>query len=245
MPDTAPLRHLSGEWQAGGEGVSLGSAMAIEIVCFDLGGVLVRTCHSWAEGCKAAGLEIRMHREDAPLQAIRVALIDELGLGRLAEAQWAEQLSHAWEGLYSPAEIVRIHYAWTQGEYDGVGVVIDALHDAGVETSCLSNTNHAHFARLVHHDGSAPLEGEPEYPTVRRLHRHFASHLLGLAKPDPAIYAAFEQATERAGPSILFFDDRPENVAAARARGWNAEPIDPRTETGPQLGAWLREYRVI
>jgi FMN phosphatase YigB (HAD superfamily) len=219
--------------------------MTVECVCFDLGGVLVRTCHSWDEGCVAAGLEVRPHPDAEHANAAWLALTDRFGLGQLVEAEWAEELSRAWDGLYSIPEILRIHHAWTQREYDGVDRLVDALHGAGVETSCLSNTNHAHWARLVHLDGEAPRAGDPEYPTVHRLRGHFASHLLGLAKPDPAIYGAFEQATGRTGSSILFFDDRPENVAAARARGWRAEQIDPRVETSPQIGARLREHRVL
>ena len=63
---------------------------------------------------------------------------------------------------------------------------------------------------------------------------------MGLAKPDPAIYEAFEAATGLRGPQILFFDDLAPNVAAARARGWN----DPLVETVPQLRRHLGAYRV-
>ena len=217
----------------------------IESVCFDLGGVLVRTCHSWAGGCAAAGLDIRRHADEPKAHAIRLELTHQLDLGCLIEAEWAEQLSRAWERLYSAEEIIRVHFAWTQREYDGVGDVIDALHDAGIETSCLSNTNHAHWARLLHLERRGWLADQPEYPTVRRLRKQFASHLFGLAKPDPAIYEAFEKSTARSGPNILFFDDRPQNTLAARARGWRAEWIDPHRETAPQIIARLREHRVL
>jgi putative hydrolase of the HAD superfamily len=45
---------------------------------------------------------------------------------------------------------------------------------------------------------------------------------LGLAKPDPAIYAAADQAYGTAPGDVVFFDDRADNVAAARAHGWDA-----------------------
>lgn len=42
----------------------------------------------------------------------------------------------------------------------------------------------------------------------------------GLMKPDPAVYA---RADELLGPGpMVFFDDKPENVDAARAHGWEA-----------------------
>lgn len=48
----------------------------------------------------------------------------------------------------------------------------------------------------------------------------FISGHLQLMKPEPEIYAALEQGTGMAGAQLFFIDDKPENIAAARARGW-------------------------
>jgi putative hydrolase of the HAD superfamily len=45
---------------------------------------------------------------------------------------------------------------------------------------------------------------------------------LGLMKPDPLVYRAADERLGRRPSQVLFFDDRPENVAAARAHGWRA-----------------------
>jgi putative hydrolase of the HAD superfamily len=45
---------------------------------------------------------------------------------------------------------------------------------------------------------------------------------VGLAKPDPRIYALADAAFGSAPGDIVFFDDREDNVAAARAHGWDA-----------------------
>jgi putative hydrolase of the HAD superfamily len=45
---------------------------------------------------------------------------------------------------------------------------------------------------------------------------------VGLAKPDPRIYARADAAFGVAPGDVVFFDDREENVAAARAHGWDA-----------------------
>ena len=45
---------------------------------------------------------------------------------------------------------------------------------------------------------------------------------LGLAKPDPRIYASADTAYKTAPADVVFFDDRADNVTAARAHGWDA-----------------------
>ena len=45
--------------------------------------------------------------------------------------------------------------------------------------------------------------------------------------------------------AILFFDDDPANVEAARARGWRAERIDAAGDTAAQLLDALRRHAVI
>jgi putative hydrolase of the HAD superfamily len=45
---------------------------------------------------------------------------------------------------------------------------------------------------------------------------------VGVMKPDARIYELVEDGLGLPGEGIAFFDDRPENVAAARDRGWRA-----------------------
>jgi glucose-1-phosphatase len=218
---------------------------AVRIVCFDLGGVLVRICDSWAEACAAAGLAARGEPFDPAIEEKRHALTALLVIGRITVEEWAAGVSQVLGGAYAPDELTRMHDAISQEEHAGALVLVDELHDAGVETACLSNTNHAHWTRLVHHDGSAPLTGDPEYPSVARLKRHYASHLLALAKPDDAIYAEFERRTGLHGPEILFFDDRIENVEGALRRAWRAHRIDPRGDTIAQVRECLGHHEVL
>jgi FMN phosphatase YigB (HAD superfamily) len=219
--------------------------MKIGLICFDLGGVLVEICRNWAEGCRAAGLEVRSDSASAEADRVRRGLSISLGKGDLSEDQWAERLSAELGALYSPAELKRIHHAWSQSEYPGALELIDELHAAGVMTACLSNTNHSHWTRLIHHDGERDLDGTPEYPAVKRLQHRYASHLLRLHKPEPEIYETFERLTGLPGNSILFFDDLPENVAGARSRDWYAELVDPSRPTIPQLRRFLAAHGVL
>ncbi len=215
------------------------------IVCFDLGGVLLRICRSWPEACHAAGVQARNEPPHRAADDKRREISDRHGTGDISLEEWATAVSEALQAAYSPDELKRIHRAWLQEEYPGALDLIEDLHRSGVATACLSNTNEAHWARLVHRQGARPLDGPPEYPAILRLKQHFASHLMRLAKPDPAIYERFEHLTGHAGKSVLFFDDTRDNVVAARARGWQAEWVDVREDPVAQMREYLREHGML
>jgi len=67
------------------------------------------------------------------------------------------------------------------------------------------------------------------YPFMRTFDRDFISGHLQVVKPDPAIYQALENTGNIPPQSLLFTDDRPENIAAAQARGWQTHLFE-----GPQ-----------
>jgi putative hydrolase of the HAD superfamily len=64
-----------------------------------------------------------------------------------------------------------------------------------------------------------------ELSNVRARFAHvLLSWRLGAVKPDPAAYEAVAaRLAVEEGAQVFFVDDSPENVAAARARGWHAE----------------------
>jgi glucose-1-phosphatase len=223
----------------------MSAAEKIQLVCFDLGGVLVRTCTAWSDLCGITRLDVRGNSAGDAAERARRELVDALQAGDLSTEQWIMAMQEILGGLYTPAEISLLHEAVIIEEYAGVNAIVDELHRAGVHTACLSNTNDTHWAKLVHRDGEMPLPGEPRYPTVQRLRSHHASHLLRFVKPAPAIYRAFEKVTGYAGPQILFFDDLAENVGAAREVGWCAEIIDPSAPTDVQLRRHLAAYGVL
>ena len=205
----------------------------IKLVCFDLGGVLIRICRTWAEGCARAGLDVR---GDVDRDLARSHWLDfnaEYQSGRIDLDAFSRRLSEAVDGRYTPDEMRRVHMAWTIDEYDGVAEVVAQLHASGLETAALSNTCHDHWEQLV------------QYPTFMALRRRFASHELGLRKPDPAIYRAVETGTGCEGGEIIFFDDLEENVAAAHALGWAAEFVAPDGAPATQIEHALTTHGVL
>ncbi len=212
--------------------MSATASSGLRLVCFDLGGVVIRICRTWAEGCAAAGLPVRdpdLWRSTGPA---RRDLVHEHQTGRIDASTFAARSSAMVDGLYSPAEILGVHQAWLISEYEGVSDLIDRLHAAGLETAALSNTNHEHWARMG------------EFPAVLRMRHLLASHRLGLRKPDHEIFQRVEQLTGCAGEQVIFFDDTADNVDAARQVGWRAETIDPAASPAEQITEALRAHGV-
>ena len=211
----------------------------IRLVCFDLGGVLVRICRSWREGCERAGLPVHDDLDTLETRAARMHWAHQYQLGRIDCDTFTRKLSEALSGRYTPAQIRAIHDAWIIAEYPGVDGLLRRLNESDdLTTAILSNTNQGHWARLL------PGTGAGEFPSLALVHRPHASHLLGLAKPDPAIFRAFESRTGSAPDDVLFFDDLEENVAAARACGWRAERIDHDGDTVSQIAEHLARHGV-
>lgn len=87
--------------------------------------------------------------------------------------------------------------------------------------------------------------GSLAFLPLGRMRHRFASHLVGARKPEAAIYAHVERESGVAPERIAFFDDVPENIAAARARGWKAHVITPDESPIAQARRWLEQYDVI
>lgn len=89
--------------------------------------------------------------------------------------------------------------------------LLEDLHQQGTALALLSNAPSS-FGRAV------------ERTDWARLFKHLVfSGDLQLAKPDPRIYRALLETLTTEPPDCLFFDDRQENVEAAREAGLTAE----------------------
>jgi putative hydrolase of the HAD superfamily len=216
----------------------------ISLVVFDLGGVLVRIASSWADAHALAGLPAHSVLASEAFDASVVDALAELQRGAVSVEEFYRRVADASDGAYEPADIEVIHDAWTREQYPGVEAVFDALDVAGVTTAVLSNTSAPHWTRLAALEALAGAEA-PEYPVVLRAKHRFASHLIGLLKPDRAVFDLVATTTQTAPEQILFFDDVAAYVAAAREAGWHAEQIDPEGDTARQLLGHLTRYEVI
>lgn len=212
-----------------------------KIICFDLGGVVVRICRSWGQACARAGIAERdpelFGRPD--LSRRRKELVEQYQTGRIACGEFFPSIAAATGGLYSPEEVRRIHDAWIIADYPGIGALIDRLNAApGVVTACLSNTNHAHWIGMM---GEGP--GWSSAP-VRALKIKGASQKIGASKPGLEIYKRAEGLLGARGGEIVFFDDLQENIDAANSMGWRGVRIDHEGDPAAQALASLRALGV-
>jgi HAD superfamily hydrolase (TIGR01509 family) len=83
------------------------------------------------------------------------------------------------------------------------------LRAAGIPTWIFSNTNEI-AARHIRR----------RFPFFANFDGYVLSYEHGAMKPTPKIYEVVERQTGRRGSEILYLDDRAENVAAGRERGW-------------------------
>ena len=101
--------------------------------------------------------------------------------------------------------------------------LIDRLRRRGIPCHALSNTNAAHVEAI----------GELFPDLLPRFGRVFVSHEIGHRKPAPEAFLHVVRALEMPAAAVLFFDDLPENVEAARTIGMDAvlvrSPADVRS----------------
>lgn len=178
---------------------------AIQAVVFDIGNVLIR----WdPQGFYDAriGLAARQALFAAvPLEAANLAIdhgapfyatIADLAAEHPAYADQIMLWHDEWLTMASPAIEASVQ-------------LMQGLQAQGVACWALSNFGEDTFEIA-----------QQAYPFLDDFDGRVISGYLGVAKPDPAIYEALEEAAGLRGPALFFTDDRPENIAAAAARGW-------------------------
>lgn len=191
------------------------------MVCFDLGGVLVRITLDMAEAAARAGVAI----VGSPGKFMDYPPFIEFQAGRLSEDAYLIGLGEMLG--CTAADALAVHNHILVEPYPGTLELIEALEANGVVCGCLSNTNAPHWQEM--REGS-------RFPNVSRLSVAVASHEHQMEKPNAAIFERFRELAGWPHPDeIAFFDDTRANVDAARALGWRAWSIDPAEDTAEQM----------
>jgi 2-haloacid dehalogenase len=92
---------------------------------------------------------------------------------------------------------------------EGSIALLRALRAKGIPVFALTN-----FGRYSYD------EARPKMDFLSEFDREYVSGRMGVVKPDAEIYRRVEEDSGLAPHEMIFTDDRPENIEAARARGW-------------------------
>jgi putative hydrolase of the HAD superfamily len=134
------------------------------------------------------------------------------GLGQITEddvrRHWQRRLGLTDDQV---AELMADYWRWYVGSLDQT--LVDwfaSVRGRGLKAGILSNS------------GPGAREAERHWGFEEMTDDLVYSHEVGLAKPDPAVYALAAARLGVEGSEIAFLDDVGANVAAARAAGWHA-----------------------
>src|SRR4051794_6056233 len=110
----------------------------IQLVCFDLGRVLVRICDGWGHACQVAGVRPAREPDVAETAALH-GLVCQVEVGQIEPAEFFRQAAP--EMGLRPQDVEEVWNSYTRGTFPGAPELLDELRAAGVATACLSNTN--------------------------------------------------------------------------------------------------------
>jgi epoxide hydrolase-like predicted phosphatase len=185
--------------------------VTVAAVVFDVGGVLERVDE---EGAWLAAWQRRLGMDEAAFGAAleQVDPDGQILVGGLTEAQFRRRYAEAL-GLTGTQteEFMQDMWDWYCGELDERMVAFVTGLRPRYATAILSNSA----------DG-ARREEQSRYRFGDLVDTIVYSHEVGVAKPDPQVFALTVERLGVAAGSCVLLDDAPENVEAARAFGMQA-----------------------
>ena len=187
--------------------VALFNLHDVEVLIFDLGGVLVD--FSAFEDLRPL-LRTDMQPEQIRQRWITCPHIRDFEVGKLTPHEFAARFVDAWQVSIEADRFVSEFRCWSRGLLPGARAVLKRLRRR-YRLAALSNSNAAHWER-----------NRSDLQLFELFDEAFSSHEIGFHKPDRRIYeAALLQLAVRPERTV-FFDDSPANVDGARAIGMHA-----------------------
>ena len=182
-------------------------APAPRVLLFDLGGVLVdftgpATMLRWLEG--------RLTPEQIWPLWLGSPVVRAFERGDVAPEVFADRLIADLGLPVDRRQFLDEFARWPLALAAGAADMLARIPTSYVRAT-LSNTNVVHWPRI---EGWLKTDG--------LFDRHFPSHLTGKLKPDPEVFAHVAETLGCEPSAILFLDDQPLNVEAARAAGLRA-----------------------
>jgi putative hydrolase of the HAD superfamily len=183
---------------------------AIDVILFDLGGVLVELAGvekmlEWSPGIDSTEELWRRWLHSDAVRRFETGATDRDAFARDVIAEF---------GVPVPAdEFLAAFTWWPRAVLPGAHELLASLRDR-YRLASVSNTNEIHWARF---SGQWALD--------RAFHHNFPSHLVGQLKPDAAYFAHVVDAVGVPAERVLFIDDNVINVEAAARFGLRARHV--------------------
>jgi len=183
----------------------------IEVLLFDLGGVLVEF-----SGVRDLAVLLRGRLSESEIleQMSCYAPSEQFGLGKLSRDDFGKRFVKDWKLELPPEDFLREFQSWSKCLFPGAVELLTMLRPR-FRLAALSNSNELHWERNTNDLGVTGL-----------FEVAISSHHVGLYKPDPQMYLTALDRLGASPDSVMFFDDVPANVAAASALGIQAFQVD-------------------
>jgi glucose-1-phosphatase len=183
----------------------------VELVLFDLGGVLVRFVGlSAMQELAGVGSE-----EYVRARWLACPWVRRFQRGQCRTEDFAAGVVSDWDLAISPAEFLERFRWWPEALFDGAVDLVRTVRRAERRVGCLSNTNVVHWEQLGRSWGLDEL-----FDVV------FLSHEMGLVKPDPEVFEHVSSVAGCISEQVVFLDDDAVNVDQARGMGFQARKVN-------------------
>lgn len=181
--------------------------MAIEIVLFDLGGVLIELSSVQSMGRFFGELP----EDEVWGRWLACPWVRRFERGHCSAHDFAHGMVDSWSMSTSPEVFLDAFLHWPRGLMPGARELARATRSR-LPIGCLSNTNVLHAGRHASEEAVYDL-----------FDHRFLSHEIGLVKPDREIFDHVLAELGLPAANVLFLDDNQINVDGARAAGLRAE----------------------
>ena len=189
---------------------SVQAAEQIEIVLFDIGGVLARFA-GLAVLQRLTGSESEL---DVAARWLMSPWVRRFESGGCTDLEFAAGVVQEWQLPYSAEQFLETFPSWLDEPFDGAEQMVrDTAARVGV--GCLSNTNSLQWRGMISH-----------WPLSQCFEHRFLSFELRAVKPDREIYERVIERLPVPPANVLFLDDNPLNVEGALAAGLRAEQAE-------------------
>jgi len=195
-----------------------------DALLFDLGRVVLdidfeKTIACWAAhaGCEPAEIVARFVRDDAYRQH---------ETGKISDAHYFRSLRATLGLSLTDDQFLEGWNAIFTGEMPDIAALL-ARAAEHLPLYAFSNTNRPH----VEHFSRAHAD------VLSHFREIYLSSTIGLRKPDAAAYDHVVKAIGVPASRIVFFDDLPENIEGARARGLQAVRVSSTSDIADALSA--------